>query len=183
MGFLGDLLFCSPGTGGERAKEAQTLAQKERAWLMNQLGRQTGRIDDSTQKQMAFSMGGQGAAAHAAREAQRKALENVAKYSGNPLAMSSALAQSGTNQLLGQIYQQGAGQRIGIQGQRLGMLAQAEGLAGSGRQNVLGSELGVLESIQDAQPGMFGSLLSAYMGMKGMQGFGGSQGGQPSPGF
>lgn len=177
MGFLDELLFGSAGTGKERAAEAQSLAKGERAWLMQQLGRQTGRIEEGGKRQMGISMGGQSAAAHAAREAQKKALENVAKYAGNPLAMSSALAQSGTNQLLGQIYQQGAGQRQGILGQQMGLLGQAEGLATSGRQNVLGSELGVLESIQDTQPGMFGQLMSAYMGMEGMKGMGGGEGG------
>ena len=172
MGFLSDMLFGSPGTGAARAKEAQGIAQADRGGIMSQLGRQTGRIEEGAEQQMALSMGGQGAAAHAAREAQRKALENVAKYAGHPLAMSSALAQSGTNQMLGQIYQQGAGQRIGIEGQRLGLLGQAEGLAGQSRLGASQAELNVLASIQDTQPGMLGSLISSYMGMKGMQNFG-----------
>ena len=171
MGLM-DFLLGSPGTGGQRAKEAQALSKADRAFIMQQLGRQTANIDESTNRQMGMSMGGQAAAANAAREAQAKALANVAQYTGNPLAMSSALAQSGTNQMLGQIYQQGAGQRSNILSQRLGLLGQAEGLAGQSRLGVTQAEQNILGSIQDSEPGMLGGLLQAYMGMKGMQGSG-----------
>lgn len=173
MGLM-DLLLGSPGSGGERAKQAEGIAISDREWIMDQLARSTGRIGESTKQSMAMSMGGQSAAANAARVAQEKALAAVGKYTNNPLALASASAQMGTSGLLGQIYSQGAGQRVGILGQEQGLLAQAEGLAGQSRLAASGAQQNVLASIDDSSPGILGSLISSWMGMKGMQGFGGA---------
>lgn len=175
MGLLDELLLGSPGTGGERAAQAQKLSQSDRNFVMNQLARRQAGIAESTRQSMGMSMGGQAAAANAARVAQEKALANVAKYTNNPLALASAAAQVGTSGLLGQIYSQGAAQRAGILQQEQGLLAQAEGLATQGRTAATQGEQNVLAAIQDAQPGMLGDLITSYMGMKGMQGMGGGK--------
>lgn len=169
---LVDFLIGSSGSGAARAKQAEGIAVSDRAWIMDQLARSTGRIKEGTKKSMAMSMGGQSAAANAARRAQEKALANVAKYTNNPLALASAAAQVGTSGLLGQIYSQGAAQRSGILAQEQGLLAQAEGLAGQSRLAASQAQQNVLASIQDSSPGILGSLITSYMGMKGMMGFG-----------
>ena len=177
MGFLGDLLGGSSGTGAARAKQAQKLFAEDKKAAEEQRQRQMLSIQEmfaGMQQAKAFTMGSQGAAADAARRAQEKAMERVAAYSGgNPLAMSSAMAQLGTNTALQNVYAQGGQQLSGLvmqsEAQRAGLRAGAEGLYGQLRGQASAGEANVLSSIQDAQPGILGSLIGAagsYFGMK-----------------
>ena len=120
------------------------------------------RIDEGTKRGMALSMGGQSAAANAQRMASERAMDKVAAYSGgNPLAMSAAMAGLGTDEALGGIYQQGGAQRGGLLMQQLGLQSGAEGLLAQIRGQATAGQQAVLGAIDDSEPGILGSLISA----------------------